>query len=209
MTEWILHTVVVSYKRHDLTRQCVESFQDTVTIPYTIVVVDNGSPPETVKALRKLKVPLLELDQNYYPGFATNRGWERAPDSATLLQRSDNDTLYLPHWCDEMVEAFERNPKVMQYGPVAAGDEPFTAMSHWPVGGNSIIRRQIYDEGLRYTEVPWPELRVIEEQQLTHDVWGRGYERVFGTRPGIIYNDDGDLDYHRQSKRDRGIHVDW
>jgi hypothetical protein len=104
-----------------------------------------------------------------------------------------------------MVEAFDARPEVGQYGPIAAGDEDWAANPNWPVGGNSAIRRELYDQGLRYTEVPWPELEIIEEHQLTIDVQTMGYERAFGTRPGIEYLGGGDPDYYAQSLADRGI----
>jgi GT2 family glycosyltransferase len=91
-----LHAVIVSYKRRDLTERTLESFVATVSIPYSLVVVDNGSPEDVVEWLRGLDADVLELGENRYPGYATNRGWERAPQEATILLRSDNDTLWLP-----------------------------------------------------------------------------------------------------------------
>lgn len=199
-----LHTVIVSYKRPKLTEQTLRSWQATVTVPHTIVIVDNGSPPDVVAHLETLGVPLVLLDANRFPGYATNRGWELMPSQTTLLQRSDNDTDYLPGWCDEMVEAFN-DPHVGQYGPIAAGDEWCAAWEHWPVGGNSIISRRIYDQGLRYSERPWTDGTMIEEHQLTLDVWAMGYQRRFGTKPGIVYADDGDAAYHAESYGYRGL----
>ena len=202
-----LHTVIVSYGRQGLTKLTLESYLDTVSIPYDVCIVDNNSDDETRKWLRSLKPPIKVhyLGKNMYPGFATNYGWQFASSKVTLLQRSDNDTEYLPNWCDEMVEVFESDPLVGQYGPIAEGDDQWSWMPCWPCGGNSIIHRKLYDEGLRYTEKPWPELEIIEEHQLSLDVWAMGYKRVFGTRPGIKYLTDGDFEYIKQSHKDRGI----
>lgn len=198
-----LHTCIVSYKRRALTEQTVNSYLDTVSVPYSLVIVDNGSPADVRDWLKSLDVDVIFLDRNYYPGYATNRGWEAMPPQTTLLQRIDNDTRYLPGWCDEMVAAFE-NPNVGQYGPIAAGDEPWTTMPVWPVGGNSVIRRTLYDAGLRYSEEPWGADHV-EAPVLTREVWSRGYERVFGTVPGIVYLDDGDTEYRRETHTARGL----
>lgn len=207
MTDWHVHCVVVSYDRRSLTERTVESFLETVTIPHSLMVVDNGSHPDVQKWL--IQFPLgadtLLLGENRYPGYAVNRGWEYAPDQANLLMRSDNDAEWQPGWCDEMVEVFETRPEVGQYGPIAAGDEQWAAVPSWPVGGNSVIRRRLYDDGLRYTETPWPELDVIEEHQLTRDVWEMGWERAFSTRPAVVYLDDGDQDYLTRSHADRGL----
>lgn len=192
-----LHAVIVSYKRRALTEQTLASFLATVSVPYTLVIVDNGSPIEVTAWLHTLDVPTIFLPENRYPGYATNRGWERMPAQTTLLMRSDNDSLWLPGWCDEMLEAFD-DPTVGQYGPVAAGDEAWTCMPVWPVGGNSVIRRSLYDRGVRYSELPW-SATTTEDSRLTHDVWALGYRRVFGTRPGLAYLDDGDEDYRTET----------
>lgn len=204
MTGVHLHSCIVSYKRRSLTEQTLNSYLATVTVPHTVVVVDNGSPPDVVQWLVSLDTPVVLLGENRYPGFATNRGWEKMPAETTLLQRIDNDTEFLPGWCDEMVDAFA-DPTVGQYGPTAAGDEEWTSMPTWPVGGNSIIRRELYDKGLRYSEQPWQPGITMEDHQLTLNVWAMGYQRVFGTRPGIVYLGDGDMGYHAETRAARGL----
>lgn len=199
-----LHTCIVSYKRRSLTEETIESYLSTVTVPYSVVVVDNGSPKNVTDWLTTLTIPVIFLGENRFPGYATNRGWELMPPETVLLQRSDNDTFYLPGWCDEMLEAFE-DPTVGQYGPIAAGDEQWTAMSSWPVGGNSVIRRSLYDAGLRYSELPWSSNEDAEDGKLTKNVQAMGFQRKFGTRPGIKYLDDGDLAYRTETHHIRGL----
>lgn len=200
-----LHTVIVSYKRPTLTERTLRSYLETVSVPHSLIIVDNGSPADVTDLLLSLDVDVLLLKENRYPGYATNRGWERMPPETTLLQRSDNDTLYLAGWCEEMVEAFA-NPAVGQFGPVGVGHEPWTAMPCWPVGGNSIIRRDLYDAGLRYSEKPWGTARYAEDHQMTLDVWDLGYTRVFGTRVGIEHlPGDGDAEYEAEVLRVRGL----
>lgn len=193
-----LHAVIVSYKRLPMLQQTVESFLATVDVEHTWLIVDNGSPADVTDWIRESGHPAILMPKNRYPGFATNTGWAHAPADADLLMRSDNDTIWLPGWCDEMIEAFA-DPEVGQYGPIADGDQPWAEMPCWPVGGNSIIRRTLYDDGVRYDETPWPEnYGVQEDHQMTFDVWGRGYKRVFGTRPGLIFNGIRDAEYDRE-----------
>ena len=90
-----LHTVFLTYNRLELTKQAIESYLDTVTVPYTYLVIDNCSQDGTKEWLNSFDHPYEFLTRNRYPGYATNQGWTRAPDDATHLQRADNDFAFL------------------------------------------------------------------------------------------------------------------
>jgi glycosyltransferase involved in cell wall biosynthesis len=199
-----LHSCLVSYNRQRLTQETLESYLDTVTIPHSLVIVDNGSAPEVVAWLRSLPVDVVLLNENRYPGFATNRGWEWLTPETTLLQRIDNDVRFLPGWCDEVVEAFTSDETLGQFGLFAEGDEPWTCLPVWPVGGNSIIRRTLYDAGLRYDTRPWSP-GWEECPAFSARVAEMGYRKRFGARPQIVYLDDGDDEYRERSHTDRGL----
>lgn len=206
MTNHHIHSVIVSYKRLELTQITLAAYLETVTIPHTLTIVDNGSPPAVLDWLRTLdpSIKVIMLGVNRFPGFATNRGWEQAPPEATLLQRLDNDTKLLPGWCDEMVEAFE-DPLVGQYGVVGEMDGPWAEMPTWPIGGNSIIRRTLYDEGIRYDEAPWGSKPLAEDQMMTNSVWAAGYTRVFAKITSMEYLGGGDPAYYAEVRAARGL----
>lgn len=210
-----VHSVIVSYKRKELTKLTLEGYLNTVSIPYSLIIVDNGSPPEMIDWLSSLDVPILLLGSNRFPGYATNRGWEKMPSETTLLHRLDNDTLLLPGWCEDAVECF-KGPKVGQYGLLAGGDMewlmanqlyPDNHMRGWTCGGNSIIRRTLFDQGIRYSEKPWTAGGYLEDTQMTVDVWGKGYERVFSTTPVMDYMSGAfpDADYDLEILKSRGL----
>lgn len=205
-----IHTVIVSYKRVELTRRTLEGYLNTVSVPHSIIIVDNGSPPDMADWLLSLDVPVLLLGRNYYPGFATNRGWERRPAETTLLHRLDNDTRLLPGWCEDAIECFE-DPKVGQYGLLAAGDREWLVkkgyLPSWPCGGNSIISIKAYEKGIRYSEKPWTAGGTLEDTQLTLDIKNKGFKRVFSTIPVMDYmsGDVPDLEYDLEIKRSRGL----
>ena len=71
-----LCTVIVSYNRLPLLKETVFSYLATVTMPFSLVVVDNGSDDETRRWLKNSNLRVIYLGENHYPGYATNRGWE-------------------------------------------------------------------------------------------------------------------------------------
>lgn len=154
-----LHSVIVSYKRPELTVRAFESYLKTVSLPWTLIVVDNGSGAEVERILSRMTadVPgagVMLLGENVYPGRATNLGWEQAPKAATHFHRADNDFVFLPGWCDEVERMFRTNQLLGQLG-LRTNEEELDAI--WNVGGNCVIDRRVFDKGVRYQEQPWPD----------------------------------------------------
>ncbi len=158
-----LHTVFVTHNRLDLTKQAVLTYLETVTVPFSFCIFDNASTDGTrewVMEFIQVEMSLCGWNANYllssenkYPGYACNRGWEVAPADATFLQRADNDFSFLPGWCDEVWRCFQ-DPALGQLGMRTVEQEGAVEQN---VGGNNIIRRELWDAGLRYDERPWPE----------------------------------------------------
>lgn len=201
-----LHTVVVSYDRLRLTKQAIESYFDTVTVPHKLMVVDNCSGANVIKWLtsQEHRFPTLFLDQNYYPGYATNRGFERAAPEATHFQRADNDFEFLPGWCDVAQEAFEENLRLGQLGLRTDEEEPSTIN----VGGNMIVRREIWDSGIVYDERPWPKYDVgwSEDGYLSPMIARHGWQWGRVPTPCIRpLPDNYQHAYYRRSYGDRRI----
>ncbi len=201
-----LHTVIVSYNRQHLTEQAITSYLDTVTVPHTLTVVDNGSDKETQEWLmfNGLHHEVLLLGKNFYPGYATNRGFELAPREATHLQRADNDFRFLPGWCEQVADTFGEN--VGQVGLRTDEEEEFC---QWNVGGNMIIRRELWDAGLRYDERPWREYPagISEDSHMGPAVQALGYQWRRVRRSCIVNLATGDWadPYYQKSYGDRGI----
>ena len=151
-----LHTCMISYQRPEALKRSLASYLETVSLPFTLVVVDNGSGPEVTEWLRdEYDHGLILLGENKYPGYACNRGWETAPKDATHLHRADNDFIYREGWCDEVEERFSEDPKLGQLGLLTDEQEAYAPSN---VGGNNIVLRKLWKKGLRYDERPWTEL---------------------------------------------------
>ncbi len=207
-----LHTVFITFNRLECTKQSIASFLETVTVPYELFVVDNGSTDGTAEWLTdRAPVARILLPENKYPGYACNRGWELLSPSATHLQRADNDWTFLPGWCDHVQKAFA-DPQVGQVGLRTDKEEVFPngVTVPWNVGGNNIIRRELWDAGLRYDERPWTELPAghSEDTYLSPAVAAMGYDWVRVRRPCIVGNsvESTDDEYYRKSYAARRIY---
>jgi GT2 family glycosyltransferase len=199
-----LHTVFITYNRFDLTLQAVSSYLETVSVPYSYLLVDNGSTDGTVEWLEQ-DVHGICLGENRYPGYACNLGWANAPEDATHLHRADNDFAFLPGWCEEVERIFGSN-KVGQVGLRTNEEEMY---AQWNVGGNCVIRRELWDRGLRYDERPWTEFPpgYSEDSFFSPAVEALGYTWTRVKRPCIHSLASGDWSdpYYAKSYGDRRI----
>ena len=177
-----IHTTFVTYNRLELTKQAIESYLSTIQMPFTYVVVDNGSDDGTIDWLIAEKHPHIFLWRNFYPGYATNRGWEQAPDKATLLQRADNDMEFLPGWCEQIERIFQRKRRLGQLGLRTSSEERHCSVN---TGGNCIIRRSLWDKGLRWDERSWRRYPagLSEDTYFSPEVQKMGYTWSRVTKP--------------------------
>ena len=99
--------VIPAWNHPDLTRDCVQSLLEHTEIPARLIIVDNGSDPETIQILRSFKgndrVALQILYNSTNEGFskACNRGM-RISD-ADYICLLNNDTLVTHGWLSEMI----------------------------------------------------------------------------------------------------------
>jgi glycosyltransferase involved in cell wall biosynthesis len=215
-----LHTVFITYNRLELTKRAIASYIETVTVPWTAWIVDNHSEDGTREFILEgsgmqawpLGSGASILNENRYPGFACNLGFDMAPADATHLHRADNDFVFLPGWCDEVAPMFRRK-SLGQLGLRTNKEE----MSGINVGGNCVIRRSLWDDGLRWDERPWPQLRDevgagwTEDSLMSGSVRKMGYTWARVKNPCIqpISNDSADDPYYQGTWEDRGISEDF
>jgi GT2 family glycosyltransferase len=173
------------------------------------MVVDNGSTDGTEEWLMDQDFQVLLLKENRYPGYATNRGWEDAHHETALLHRADNDFVFLPEWETHVRLMFSANPELGQLGLRTDDEELHNSHN---VGGNCVIRRELWDEGLRYDERPWPQISekvpgYTEDSFLSPKVRKMGWEWGRVTQPCIrsISFEDPEDEYYKKTWADRGM----
>jgi glycosyltransferase involved in cell wall biosynthesis len=204
-----LHSVIISYNRLELLKECYHSYKETVSVPYTLTIVDNRSDNETRQWLSAEVSPrdqVIFLEHNRFPGYACNRGWEVMPSQTTHLHRSDNDFSYLPGWCDHVIERF-RDVHIGQVG-LRTNREELNAITN--VGGNNVIRRALWDDGLRYDERPWGEEYPkgwTEDSLFSPAVIEMGWKWTRVRKPCIVSlsREDPSDPYYQETWRLRGI----
>ena len=182
-----------TYNRLEYTKRTLRDLWDTIEVPYYLVVVDNNSTDGTQEYLSGLvernKADKVILNpENYYPGKATNIAWEEAlkdyPE-ATHLMRLDNDMSLGKGWDTAAQDYFDRIPNLGQLGidddaiqdPRAKLREMQingVTINPWPgcVGGPCIIRRDVWDKGIKYDETPWEGSRskLQEDSRLSNSI---------------------------------------
>lgn len=190
---------LITYNRLSYTQKTLRHLWQTIENPYYIVVVDNNSDDGTRDYLKRLekryRVDKVILNpDNYYPGKATNIGWEeglKEYPEATHLMRLDNDMLLQKGWDTLAEEYFKKIPELGQLGldheaiehPKAVLREMEIngmTLNPWPgcVGGPNIIRRKLWDMGLRYKELMWNDGRnspLQEDSQFSKAIQATGY----------------------------------
>lgn len=205
---------MISFNRLELLKVTVASYLETITMPFDLLIVDNGSSDETREWLEKSKLNVLFLGENRYPGHAANQGWLQSTGEHMFLHRSDNDLRYLPGWSDAVMERFRRGhgrghqgETNLQVGQVGLMTDHQEGRAVTAVGGNMVLRREVYEAGVRYTDEPWSTVP-WEDGLMTGSVVaaGWGFSRV-ATQCLVHLGDPPDFNdpYYVDTYRTRGI----
>lgn len=124
----------------DEVRKCLAALQRSATPGERLVLVDDGSGPETAQTLRlaaaaRLGTVLLRNEASLGYTAAVNRGLQAATAPVVVLLNSD--TVVTRGWLQRMLECLESGPSVGLVGPLsnAAGwqsvPEVLTADGQW------------------------------------------------------------------------------
>lgn len=112
-----ISVIIPVFNQLSFTKRCLESIRDFTSLPYELIVVDNGSTDGTSAFLKTQKD--LRVITN-----RSNRGFGPAVNQGLALARGEylvvlnNDTLVTPGWLEELLSALKTDPAAGLAGPV-------------------------------------------------------------------------------------------
>jgi GT2 family glycosyltransferase len=107
----LVSIVTLSWNAHEFTIKALESIRANTSEPYEVILVDNGSGPETLRALATIDDPHVRIIYN-----KSNRGFAGGNNDGIAHARGDyvvmlnNDVIVTPGWVDDLLDAFRRIP---------------------------------------------------------------------------------------------------
>lgn len=114
MINVIIPCYLIPDKDNELTKftmNCIESLQKTMTHPYRVVIVDNGSPI-SVDYLQSVADVYIRNDENLGYAKAVNQGLQASMDADWIVV-SNNDIEFLPDWFEHMSGAWDESTGVV------------------------------------------------------------------------------------------------
>jgi GT2 family glycosyltransferase len=107
----LVSIVMLSWNAPEYTTKALESIRAHTAEPYEVIIVDNGSKPETLAVLRTMDDPHVRIVYNKENrGFSggNNDGIAHAGGEYVIIL--NNDVIVTPHWAEDLVDAFRRIP---------------------------------------------------------------------------------------------------
>ncbi|HET6201666.1 MAG TPA: glycosyltransferase [Planctomycetota bacterium] len=150
-----ISTVLLSWNRLPLSKRCLASYLETISVSHELFVIDNASTDGTREWVRSLQglpgIAGLVRSERNDPAAALNRTLERC--RGRYLHIMENDYVYLPGWDRYVVDRFARIPSLGQIGatrpqPRARGPhhEGLVFLARDNVCTTSVLRREVFFE---------------------------------------------------------------
>ncbi|NYT83431.1 glycosyltransferase [Alcaligenaceae bacterium] len=113
--------IVCVHNALDDVRNCLAAVLRNTAPPYQLILVDDGSKPETRDFVKEFAdsqgVPLIRNEEAKGYTLAANQGLRTTSGDFVILLNSD--TIVTPGWLERMLRCFRENPKVGAAGPLS------------------------------------------------------------------------------------------
>ena len=108
--------ITLSWDNVDYTKAFVKSIRENTSVPYELIIVDNGSEPKTQKWVEKNadRSIIFNTNQGFSKGF--NEGIKIAQGKFVMM--ANNDTEFPKYWDTQLLETMENNPRAGIISPV-------------------------------------------------------------------------------------------
>lgn len=109
----LVSIVTLSWNAPAFTQKALDSIAKYTSEPYEVVVVDNGSKPETVEMLRAIDDPHVRVIYNPSNlGYAGGNNQGIAAASGDHVVLLNNDVIVTEGWLDGLLDPFRRIPGI-------------------------------------------------------------------------------------------------
>ena len=170
----IITTVLLNWNRVHLLKKAVESYLNTVSVPYELIIVDNASTDDS----RNYISSVCENQSNHtgifltrnLGGVALNFGFHFG--KGQYFHSSGNDGEFLPGWDKHALAKFEEFPELGQLSLISSKPQtekgeiwvtkPSTPITRngvtilktdYNIGMGGIFRKEIWKKGVRWKNI--------------------------------------------------------
>lgn len=120
----VISVVIPAYNREDVIERAIHSLlEQQCTVPFEVIVVDDGSTDRTASVVRNIKHQQLRLVEQKNQGASAARIHGVGVAQGSYIAFLDSDDVAEPHYLQLLYDALERCPQcVMAYAKVGEMD---------------------------------------------------------------------------------------
>ena len=192
-----LSIITLSYDSLDYTKAFVKSIRKNTTLSYELIIVDNGSEPDTQKWVEENSDQsiIFQENQGFSKGF--NEGVKLAQGKYVMM--ANNDTEFPPDWDNMLIETMENNPNAGIISPVYTSGRKSALRSQpgkkilkifpfrkYPSAVAFLIRKNEFFSVFGGWSEEY-EIASGEDADLCFKVWKAGYDILIDERVLIIH----------------------
>ena len=102
--------VIPAYNEEQFLPKCLDSLQNQTFKDFEIIVVDNNSTDKTAEIAKKYQATVINESKQGI-AYARDCGFKKA--RASIIARTDADTITPPYWLQVIWDEFKNNPDII------------------------------------------------------------------------------------------------